>query len=360
VDGIPEVRFAADPHGGPECLWFCFRIVREETNLPPNPMIRLVLQNVDNMLGGHPARSMRPVVCYDSDSGWERLGEGSVRELSDGRHSVSWEVTAPGTTLDVAYCYPYGRPEMEALIRETDRFWQTDAIGVSQGARPLLRLSNGYGRLEGEQPGLYLIARQHSGETPGSWVLDGFLRYIASLGEGAPLVWAVPLGHIDGVEDGDYGKDGYPYDLNRAWGRPAMRHEVLVYQADIRRWMARCRPALAIDFHAPGACETSGIYCYLPDPARDARFYQEALSWTTAIHQSLTREYAAPTFERVANYPSRWDSPRFTGYVWAQHGLCGLGIEAPYALVGDLLLTRARYQEAGARIARGVVGELGL
>jgi hypothetical protein len=364
AEDITEVRFAPDPHGGPECLWFCFRLVQEEAPLSPSARVRLVLQNPDNMLGGNPPQSMRPVVRYGDGEDWQRLGQGSVQELPDGRRCVSWPVDAPQTTLDVAYCYPYGRPEVEALLRDTGGYWQVDTIGVSQEARPLLRLSNDYGQpdvssgVDGQRSGLYLTARQHSGETPGSWVLDGFLRHIATLGQDAPLVWAVPLTHIDGVEKGDYGKDGFPYDLNRAWGRPPMRHEVLVYQQDIGRWAARCHPLLAIDLHAPGACETSGIYCYLPGPAENARFYQEALTWTTAIKQSLTCTYAAETFERVADYPSRWETPRLTGYCWAQHGVCGLGIETPYALVGDLVLTREHYREAGARIAAGVVSRL--
>jgi hypothetical protein len=219
-------------------------------------------------------------------------------------------------------------------------------------------LSNGYGEVGGDRPGLYLVARQHSGETPGSWVLDGFLRHVASLGHGAPLVWAVPLANADGVEGGDYGKDNFPYDLNRAWGQPAMRHEVLVYKRDTQRWRARCRPVLALDFHAPGACETGGIYCYVPSPSEYAELYQEILGWTAALKSALGSEYAADTFERVADYPSRWKTPNFSRHFWAQGGLCSFGIETPYAMVGDLVLTRARYREAGARIARGVLSRM--
>jgi hypothetical protein len=273
---------------------------------------------------------------------------------------VTWELRPPPDAeaiqwADVAYCYPYGLPEVEALVGESEGTWQVDSIGLSQGGRSLLRLSNGYGQIGDQRPGLYLLARQHSGETPGSWVLDGFLRQIGALGESAPLVWAVPLTNVDGVEGGDYGKDNYPYDLNRAWGRPPMRHEVLAFQGDIRRWAERCRPVLLLDLHAPGACESSGVYCYLPDPAIHSRFHQEALSWTTAIKAALTGQYAAECFERVARYASRWETPRATGDCWSRHGVCGLGVETPYALVGELVLTRQGYREIGARMAAGVL-----
>ena len=156
---------------------------------------------------------MRPVVRGGrlstrgdaSDGDWQRLEAGIVGQLPDGRTCVTWVVGAPPgppypSYLDVAYCYPYGLPEVEALMRETEGYWQADIIGVSQGGRPLVRLSNAYGQAGGQRPGLYLIARQHSGETPGSWVLDGFLRHLVLLGEAAPLVWSVPLTNIDGVE----------------------------------------------------------------------------------------------------------------------------------------------------------------
>jgi hypothetical protein len=278
--GRAEVHFTADPHGGPECLWFCFRL----EGMPDARHVDLVLEHVGNMLGGHQPQYMRPVVRFGGEQGvaaWQRVGEGAVTERPDGQVCVKWEIV-PATGLpatcyaDVAYCYPYGEPEVEALVRDADGYWQVDSIGLSQGGLSLLRLSNDYGRGDC-RPGLYLVARQHSGETPGSWVLDGFLRHVAALGESAPLVWAVPLTNVDGVVGGDYGKDNYPYDLNRAWGRPPMRHEVLVMQSDIRRWTERCRPALVLDMHAPGACETSGVYCYLPDPAVHSRFHQEAL-----------------------------------------------------------------------------------
>jgi hypothetical protein len=357
ADGLVDIGFAPDPHGGPECLWFCFRLEHDGSTDGITDKIRLVLKHAYNMLGGHRPERMRPVVRY-AEGDWERLGAPQIVALPDGRSNVVWTIEAPRSRVDVAYCYPYGCPDVDDVVRETGGYWRADVIGVSQMARPLVRLSNGYGEVGGDRPGLYLVARQHSGETPGSWVLDGFLRYVASLGGEAPLVWAVPLTNVDGVEGGDYGKDNFPYDLNRAWGQPPMRHEVLAYKRDVQRWQARCHPVLAIDFHAPGACEAGGIYCYVPSPSEYPELHQEILSWTAALKSALGPEYAAETFERVADYPSRWETPNFSRHFWAQVGLCSFGIETPYAMVGDLVLTRARYREAGARVAKGVLSRL--
>ena len=353
-DGRTEVAFAADPHGGPECLWFCFRIRSDARSAR---RIRLVLRHAHTMLGGNDPQNMRPVV-RPAKGDWERLGVGTVEDLPDGRSRIAWDIDAPEPFVDVAYCYPYGRPEVDALLRETDGYWRADTIGVSQEGRPIIRLSNGYGGEGDDRSGLYLLARQHAGETPGSWVLDGFLRGIASFGDDAPLIWAAPLANVDGVERGDYGKDNFPYDLNRAWGIPPMRHEALVLQGDIQRWKTRCHPLLAIDFHAPGACETDGIYGFVPDPKKHPQHHQALGRWIAAIENALTPKYAAEPFGQVADYPSRWETPSFASYCWAHHGICGFTIETPYGLIGDLLLTRERYREAGERIATGIVETL--
>ncbi len=352
LEGITEVSFAPDPHGGPECLWFCFRLT--QTAPAANQKVRLVLKHSYNMLGGGKPLTMRPVIRY-AEADWKRLGAPVVEKFPDGRNRVTWVIDAPETSVDAAYCYPYGRSNVDALLNDTDGYWQADTIGVSQGARPLIRLSNSYGEAGSDRPGLYLIARQHSAESSGSWVLDGFLRHIASLGDNAPLVWSVPLTNIDGVEQGDYGKDNFPYDLNRAWGSPPMRHEVLVFQRDIQRWKARCRPALAIDFHAPGACESNGLYCFLPNPEKYPEHHQAVVKFANAVETALTPTYAASPFGRVANYASRWETPRFASYFWSRCKAASFTIENPYAMVGDLVLTREHYREAGKRIASAVL-----
>jgi hypothetical protein len=356
---VTVVSFAPDPHGGPEVLWFCFRLTREGGRKGPAGKVKLVLKNMANILGGSDASAMRPVVA-GPDGQWRRLDAGRARELPDGRVNVEWTIDEPSDFVDLAYCYPYGMPEVDALVAETGGFYRADTIGVSQAARRIVRLSNAPGEPESDRAGLYMVARQHSGEVSGSWVLDGFLRHLASLGEKAPLVWSVPLTNIDGVEGGDYGKDNFPYDLNRAWGTPAMRHETLLIQRDMRRWKARCRPVLALDFHSPGACETDGIYGYLVKNEVDFEHFRASKKWAVIFAEALGPDYAAANFSRVARYASRWETPGFSTFCARDLDVCGLTLETPYALSagGKVVLTRERYCEAGARLAAVVVDNI--
>ena len=184
-------------------------------------------------------------------------------------------------------------------------------------------------------------------------MLDGLLEGISRSKAANWCVWAIPFAHLDGVLDGDYGKDPFPYDLNRAWGTPPMRHETLVLQRDMQRWAARCRPELLLDLHAPGACQTAGIYTYTtPGESDDARDNQ---AWVNVLQQALGAEFAAESFARTATYPSRWTTPTAKDYAQQAFGCAAITIETPYALCGDTVMAPKQYREAGRRLAHGIL-----
>lgn len=347
--GMPLIRFAPHPHGGPESLWFCFQIA--VTSPPASPQVKLVLDNVQNTLGGYAPQTFRPVVKY-AGGDWQRLAAPVVHEHPDGRSQAAWIIDAPVSTVDIALCYPYGVPDVDTLLQDTGDYWHADTIGLSQAGRPLVRLSNRYGKTGSTRPGLYLTARQHAGEASGSWVLDGVLRRFAEIGDDAPLVWAVPLTNIDGVEQGDYGKDNFPIDLNRAWGCPPMRHETQVMQQDIQRWKARCAPLFGMDFHAPGASENDGAYFFLPVARKyNPELEAPAVSTIESLAQAIQPEYAAAQYFRRSDYPSRWELPNFSQYCAVEGGFVGFSMETPYFSAGDRVLTREDYRTIGQRLA---------
>lgn len=352
-DGIATVGFTPHPHGEPEALWFHFRVVCEGAAEDSDCPLALELRHVDTVLGATRLSNLRPVIRR-AGGDWERLLAPQALETPDGRRSARWQIPSPGPSLEVALCYPYGLEEVEQLARDCGPGWNLDSIGVSQEGRPLLRLSNSYGAKGGQRPGLYLVARQHAGEVSASWVLDGFLRALAEMGDAAPIVWAVPLAHIDGVARGDHGKDGPPHDLNRSWGRPALRHEVLAMQQDLLRWQYRCRPALCLDFHAQGASEAAGLYALLLSPDRRLDLHLDLVRWSDVLEASVGESLAAQPFARVPDWPSRETTPSFPTFVRAEIGAPALTVSAPYAMARERILTREAYREAGARMARRI------
>lgn len=349
-EGAPVVAAAAAAKGGPERAWFCFRIAQPRRGRRLSRPFTLVLKHLQTMLGGGDPGALNPVVRYAAED-WRRLPAGKPAPTDDGRLGGWWTLEAPITFVDVALCYPYGQPEVAALVQETGAL-AVETIGVSEGGRPMLRLANDYGGPDGgRRPGVYLLGRQHAGEAPGSWVLDGLLRGLAGSPDSGPMVWAAPLVDIDGVEAGRYGKDHPPHDLNRAWGRPAMRHEALVLQADARRWADRCHPALMLDLHAPGIGETDGLYAYRTPGGSDE-------GWLELLERRLD-DLAGEPFGREAMYPSRYERGQACGFFQNELGCPALTLEIPYSRCGDRVLDRETYREAGARIAAGLMERLG-
>lgn len=355
-DGRPVVSFAADPHGGPTSMWLCFRLARTG-GIPEGKKIKVVMKHFITILGGRADMALLPVIRYENGD-WDRLPPGVIEELPDGRHQQYWEIDPPDSFVDIAFCYPYGRPEVDALIQETGGYWRADTIGVSQNGRGLIRLSNRAGTPGEDCPGVFIIARQHSGEVPGSWVLDGLLRRIALAGDNAPLTWAIPLADIDGVEQGDYGKDKFPWDLNRGWSIPgvsSMRNEAYAYEIDMRRWVSRCRPLLAMDLHAPAASQTEGVYAYLPDSRTFPQQYSRAALWADRFASALGAEYARSDFKQVARYSSRYQTPGFSSFCRESLKITVQSLETPYGMIGDLVLTREHYREIGRRLAEVIL-----
>ena len=117
-------------------------------------------------------------------------------------------------------------------------------------------------------------------------------------------------------------------------------------------------PLLGIDFHAPGACESDGIYAYLPKPEAGAAGHEAAAEWARRFAASLGEKYAASDFGRVARYASRWETPNFTRGFHTETGAATLSFETPYAACGETLMTREAYREAGARIAEAILTHL--
>lgn len=354
----PEVRFTPDPHGGPEVLWFAFRILCDA----PLPLLRITLKNHQNMLGGaaHPEQ-MRPVfrrAAAGEQESWQRLGEPEISTLPDGRRLVHWDIPQPSASLDVAWCFPYGPADVNQLVADSGGYWKADTIAVSQSSRPIVRLSNDGGAEGSTTPGLYLLARQHSGETPGSWVLDGMLRHFARM-RPELLVWCVPLSNIDGVVGGDYGKDNFPYDLNRAWpaNMRAMRHETHAIANDIRLWAGRCRACLGIDMHAPGACESEGIYGFIVSAEQHIVQHRQSQQIAKAIVGKLGT-LGDEKSGRVPRYKSRWDTPTFTQFMAGALGLPAMSFETPYGFCNGTLMTIDDYRRAGELMAGGVIEQL--
>lgn len=350
IDGAPAISVTPDPREGPEALWFHLKLRRLE---PSAPAPWLLVRHVGSLLGGNDGSALQPVVRCE-DGPWGRLPPGRHLPLPDGHGDVCWPLPAAAAAMEIAFCIPYAQPELDRLIADTG--WRVQALGASERGRPLLRIDNGPGAVGSTRAGLFLISRQHSGETPGSWVLDGLVRRLAELGDAAPLTWVIPFGDPDGVAAGSYGKDRHPVDYNRAWpGEDSQprRHETMCWVQDFHRWRKRCAPLLALDLHAPGASERCGTYAFTAISV-DGLVPPPVAAWAERLRQGLGAPWAAEQdFARIGRYPGRWPrSSHLTASRWfVEQGVPALALESSYQGQGARAFLIDDYRATGARLA---------
>ena len=336
----PEIRFAPSPHRGNESLWFHFRISADQP--VEGSRVKLVLKHFDMLRGAGEPDAIVPVY-HREGQGWLRMKHGREEKSADGQRQATWYIRYPEPSVDVALCFPYGSGEVRSLVAKSKGYWAQDDIGVSSDGQGITRLSNMYQPPNDGQRGLYLIARHHAGETPGSWVLDGFLRHFSMQGKKPFMIWAAPLCDVDGIMRGCYRAD-------RSHASSPERH---VLRADIARWRARCRPLLAIDFAAGTAGDKEGLYCSVVSDA-DAKLCEAAGKWANIFKNAMTPGFAAPDFRR--NSPGGTEDGTS---VFLEQGVCALAVHAPYAVIGTDELAQKDYRQIGKRLAEAILRRQG-
>lgn len=347
-----ELVFSPDPHGGPEALWFNFRIEDPDPPAPAPELLALTMRFFGNQPGGGNPDHCRPVI-RESGKSWNRLRAPTVTYLDDGQPVLHWTIPYPVARIELAFCHPYGRDELDVMLQRAKGYWHEESIGLTPGGRLLTRLDNrvgGKGKTATVPRGLYILARQHPGETPGSWVLDGMLETISRARHANWCVWSVPFAHLDGVLAGDHRPN---YETDRSWAEPSMQYGVSVLQSDMGRWANHCRPELVVDLQAASASDHDGIYIPLARTTPDAERNQKV--WTNIMQQALGPEFAAETFTRMAENTLTAESACLSEYVQKSCGCCALTIRTPYTICRETLMTPKQYREAGRRLAQAIL-----
>ena len=347
-----EARFISEPRTSPQALWFHVQL----TGLQGAP-VRFIWDSADLTLGDPRALHLvRPVLRADGGP-WRRAGAVRAPDTPDGRRHVVFTHEGGADRVAAAFCYPYTPEDLSATLDALPGVWETTTIGLTGDGRELPRLRLA-GKRRGRSPaGLYLLARQHAGETPGSWLLDGILRFAAGDEEPAQAFregvdcWAAPFADLDGVVLGNYGKDALPWDFNRAWERLPMRPEVDALQHDLGRFASRNDRRLVIDLHGPGHA-TPDLYLQLPRAERPGEQQKRARQFADHL-SAWFPELGEQSLSRPTGYPSRWN-PLATLGSWCWDYLTetlSVTVEASYQQLAGRVLECDDYREIGRRIA---------
>ncbi|NOZ22108.1 MAG: hypothetical protein GXP25_13590 [Planctomycetes bacterium] len=350
-----RVTFLAPWDSSPQPMWFhfCIRGAKGWT-------VRFVLMNANRCLGGESSYAglrVRPVVTEDpptvrpSKRRWRRIPE---KDLSYNQTTGQFTFAAQIRSDEayVAHCYPYGLAEWKEFVGNFRHHpcLTTNIIGKTAMGRtmPHARVTEGPSR--GKKV-IWFTARHHSGETPGSWALEGTLRWLLSSDRRAQelrehyLFRVIPFVDLDGVVEGYYGKERAPLDFNRAYLENTPRPEV---GHILREVLAMGKRNLVfLDYHAPGAGGPHQVFLKEHSLGRE---YGEILAALSPRRSRLD-----PKRIEEANYMGDESETTSTGGIYLATGILTATNEVSYALTTeDHVLTQQDYFAYGAAIGKAI------
>ena len=201
---------------------------------------------------------------------------------------------------------------------------------------------------------LLLTSRHHSCESPGTYVLEGMLQYFLAHPWAGHEVIAVPFMDLDGVVEGDQGKNREPYDHNRDY------HDKPIYKstAALMDFTARKKIKYFFDLHAPWHFGGQDDTCFMvhKDGIPVPRYEKLAriLEGITR-HDPASMQFFAKDFIAAGVGWNKSDAPTFARY-YALQGTAHLGCTFEIAYVGtrDNQDSQERLVRFGENLARAL------
>ncbi len=299
-----------------------------------------------------------PAVSTDGGATWSWLGVETVQ-------GASFRYAFAPNAGDVRFSFtmPYQRANLDAFLaaHAESPYVVVETLCRSADDRdvPYVRV----GRVDGEPAHRVLLtARHHACETMASYALEGILAAVLADDDTGRWfrrnveVLAVPLMDLDGVEDGDQGKNRLPRDHNRDYIGPSVHPEVAALRTLARTW-ADGRLRVAMDLHCPYIRGPHNEDIYIVGSASEAMWEQqrlfgsllELLNTGPLPYLASSNLQHGESWNQTTNYSTGRSFER-----WSE-GIDGLrlsaGMEIPYANAGGAEVTPNSARAFGGAIA---------
>ena len=242
--------------------WFHFRV-----NAPVGTPLVLRILNAGEASYPRGWDGYTAVVSEDRQR-WRREAETSYADgVLEIRHTMQ------STNAWFAYFGPYSMERHGDLIARCQERPQgaVEVLGQTHDGRDLDLVVAG--EPAPDKRSLWVIARQHPGESMAEWFMEGFLDRLLDPDDGAArallsrsTVWAVPNMNPDGSARGYLRTNAVGANLNREWSEPSMDRSPEVYL--VRQKMRAVGLDMCLDAHGDEALPYNFIAGFegIPDP----------------------------------------------------------------------------------------------
>ncbi len=248
----------------------------------------------------------RAVASYDGEE-WFRVDADYV----DGVLTITHTPEKPHIRYAYFAAYPYERVARFVDQMKTESALTHQTLGETLDGRPIGCFKTGDGPLQ-----VWVIARQHPGETMGSWWMEGFLSAVAGDSDAAvklrkaAIVHIIPCMNPDGAARGHLRTNAAGTDLNRAWRNASMEQSPEVYL--VRNAMRSSGVDFFLDVHGDEAIPNNFLDSAMGIP-----------SWSNA-HQARFEKYSSLLLEASNDFQTT------DGYPPAAPGKANLDIANSY------------------------------
>jgi murein tripeptide amidase MpaA len=302
---------------GPWFQWFNFRVLGAAGRA-----LRLRIVNAGASSYPDGWAGYRACVSADGEA-WTRTDTRYV----DGVLEIACQ--PPADDLRIAYFPPYDDRRHAALMaRATAGGAQAEVIGRSVDGRAIDRLT-----LAGGPRQVWLLGRQHSGETMASWWMEGALERLldpsdaaAQALRAAATVHLVPLVNVDGAARGNLRGNAAGLDLNRQWHGPdpAKAPEV----AAVLAAMDRAGVDFSLDVHG----DETLPHVFVDGADVDPKSTPGQTLGIERFRQALLAE--SPAFQTKVGYPPTYAGDEAPGMctraVARRYGAVAATLEMPF------------------------------
>lgn len=302
--------------------WFHFRVLGAG-----GKPLRMVFENAAEAAYADGWPGYRCVASYDRQN-WFRV---SGTRYEDGRLIV--EHTPERDSIFYAYFEPYSHERhLDLLCRaEMSPFARVLNLGATVEGRDLDLVV--VGRPTPERAPVWIIARQHPGETMAEWFVEGLLERlldgadpIARKVREHAVLYIVPNMNPDGAVRGNLRTNAAGRNLNREWRAPdpAASPEVFL----VREEMERTGCGLFLDIHGDEALP----YVFFSTAEEVPGFSPEAAARQAVFIDAFAA--ASPDFQREHGYQPGRFGEELLGLAskWVAHrfGCVSLTLEMPF------------------------------